>query len=137
MDCSFRHSWSRAHRIPSEPCLSLPLSLLPSLLCFLCAGFVLRQAFSKMDSLAVLGLYHPNNNPRRKSFFSGSSSRNPGIRLHLSAWMLCSFLFFFNSFNLLFYLQICLFWKCYINGVIYDVVFCDFTEACFQGSSVL
>ena len=68
MDCSFRHSWSRARRIPSEPCLSLPLSLLPSLLCFLCAGFVPRQAFSKMDPLAALGLYHPDSNPRRKSF---------------------------------------------------------------------
>ena len=71
MDCNFGHRWSRAQNqqnwfLPPPPSLSPLLSL-----CWLLP----RQVLSKTDLLAILGFYHPDSNPRRKSFFSSSSAK--------------------------------------------------------------
>jgi len=60
----------------------LSLSLLPSLPCFLCAGFFLDRCCPRQTCWQFLGVYHPDSNPRRKSCFSSSSSKNSEIKFH-------------------------------------------------------
>lgn len=94
---------SRADVIDTVRIRSLPPPPLPSLLCFpLC--WLHSQAFSKIEPLAIPGLYPPKSNPRRNTAsFPESSRKSPGIRLYWSACVMYTHcLFVFNSFTLLF-----------------------------------